>query len=289
MKLGIVTCARISTLLDSDKELVNLFINQGIDCEPVVWNDEDVNWSSFDFLIIRSTWDYYLEFEAFEKWLILIKTLEITIFNSIEIITENFHKFYLKNLQQKGVEIIPTIFIKKSEKLDLSFIQDLDWNEIIIKPAISAGSYKTEKFLKQNYSIINQEYIELNKTTDLLLQKFMPEIQTHGEVSLIFFDGIYSHAILKVPKKDDFRVQFQFGGVYQNYLPSTIIKKKAEEILQFYPKMPTYARIDGLIIDEKFYLMEVELIEPDLYFNLVPEAREKFVNCIVQKILYERP
>lgn len=283
MTIGLVTCKEIETLLEADQDLITLFIHKNHDAMAVVWNDANVDWPSFDLLIIRSTWDYYLHFEAFEKWLSLIKSLKITLCNSVEIISANSHKFYLKNLQKNGVPIIPTVFVDKTDHLDLSFIHKYDWTTAIIKPAISAGSYMTQKFTKKDIPAIDENYKNIANTCDLLVQKFMPEIQQVGEVSLIFFGGVFSHAVKKMPQAGDFRVQVQFGGQYARFTPKLSTLKMSEDILNAYAVTPIYARIDGIETANQFYLMEVELIEPDLYFNIVPEAKERFVDCILEK------
>lgn len=283
MKIGLVTCQRIDKLLEADQDLIPLFGAKDHEASAVVWNDAEVDWQSFDLLIIRSTWDYYLHFEAFEKWLNLIKRLNVTLCNCVEIILKNIHKFYLNDLEKNGVQIIPTVFVNKTDFLDLSFIDAKNWETIIIKPAISAGSYMTEKFTKSEIISTTKKFSEIAKTCDLLVQKFMPDIQQFGEVSMIFFGGVFSHAVKKIPQVGDFRVQIQYGGHYFQFIPRLSTMKIAQDILNAYDELPTYARLDGIETEDYFYLMEVELIEPDLYFNIVPEAKEKFVDCILEQ------
>lgn len=284
MRIGLVTCFEIPKLLDADKALIPLLQNQNHQVETVVWNDTTIDWKLFNALIIRSPWDYYLNIETFEKWLLHIENLKIPLCNSVDIIRNNMHKFYLRNLQKNGVEIIPTVFVDKTNQLDLSFIKDCNWEMAIIKPAISAASYRTEKFKPKDWPLIANKYQNIANNCDLLVQKYMPEIETYGEVSLIFFGGIFSHAVLKIPRAGDFRVQVQFGGQYSNFAPRLSTKKIAQDIVNSYENIPVYARIDGIETSDNFYLMEVELIEPDLYFEFAPVAREKFVKSVMNEI-----
>ncbi len=90
MKIGLVTCQRIEMLLDADQDLIPLFAANHHEASAVVWNDAKVDWQSFDLLIIRSTWDYYLHFEAFEKWLNMIQSMNITLCNNVEIVKKSF-------------------------------------------------------------------------------------------------------------------------------------------------------------------------------------------------------
>jgi hypothetical protein len=113
----------------------------------------------------------------------------------------------------------------------------------------------------------------------------MSEIQEMGEISLLFFQGKFSHSILKKPINDDFRVQSQFGGQYQIYLPDELMLKTAENIIKTFGGDLLYARVDGILKDGKFLLMELELIEPDLYFNYVPEAKKRYLAALEKMVI----
>ncbi|PSR14105.1 MAG: hypothetical protein C7N36_05325 [Bacteroidetes bacterium] len=112
----------------------------------------------------------------------------------------------------------------------------------------------------------------------------MPEIQSQGEISLLFFNGQFSHAILKKPQAHDFRVQSQFGGDYQIYHPAASLIDTAAHIVQIFGEQLLYARVDGILKAGKFLLMEVELIEPDLYFSQVPAAKGRFFAALEELV-----
>jgi glutathione synthase/RimK-type ligase-like ATP-grasp enzyme len=118
----------------------------------------------------------------------------------------------------------------------------------------------------------------------LLLQEFMPEIQTLGETSFIFFDKKFSHAVNKKPAAGDFRIQVQFGGQYTLVHPSAELIGKAQQIVKTFTGALLYARVDGIVIDNELHLMEVECIEPDLYFNLSEGSMERFVSAVIDLI-----
>ena len=109
-----------------------------------------------------------------------------------------------------GITILPTIFIEKTQHLNIAQIIPSQWNKAVIKPAFSAGSYQTEVFNVSNSSEINNKFQHIAAQKDLLLQQFMPEIQTVGETSFIFFNKKFSHCVNKMPAKGDFRIQVQF-------------------------------------------------------------------------------
>ncbi|RAR46572.1 ATP-grasp domain-containing protein [Flavobacterium lacus] len=282
MKIGLLTCERLPDLLESDQKLIPLFAKENISAKVVVWDDESVDWTEFDYLIFRNTWDYYQKEIAFNQWLSKIESLGIKTFNPISIIQKNKHKFYLKELEKAGISILPTIFLEKNST---SYLHDLipsNWELIVIKPAFSAGSYLTKLINRSEIESIQAEFKEHFETKDFLLQEFRPEIKELGETSFIFFNGKFSHAINKKPVENDFRVQIQYGGKYTLIQPNADLLLQAELVLSKIPEKLLYARVDGIVIENKLHLMEIELIEPDLYFDLVDGARERFVEAFLK-------
>ncbi|GGD25465.1 ATP-grasp domain-containing protein [Flavobacterium orientale] len=277
MKIGILTCARLPELLESDQKLIPLFAQYSIQAKAVVWDDESIDWTEFDYLIFRNTWDYYQKEITFNLWLDKIKSLGIKTFNPISVIQKNKHKFYLKELVKDGISILPTIFLEKNSTQNLRNLIPENWEKIVIKPAFSAGSYLTKLIDRSELESIQEEFNEHFETKDFLLQEFRPEIKDIGESSFIFFNGKFSHAVNKKPVKNDFRVQIQYGGKYSLIQPNDDLLQQAELVVSKIPEKLLYARVDGIVIENKLHLMEIELIEPDLYFDLADGARERFV------------
>ena len=284
MNIALLTCERLPNLTPADQLLIPELAKHNIHAEAVIWDDPNVTWTDFDYLIFRNTWDYYEKESQFNLWLATIKKLEIKTLNTIEIIEQNKHKFYLRTLQEKGIRIIPTVFIEKTAQLNLSEIIPAHWKKAVIKPAFSAGSYLTESFDLSDIGKINLQYQQIAKEKELLLQEFKPEIATEGETSFIFFNKKFSHAINKKPAVGDFRIQVQFGGKYTSITPSEALIQQAQTIINTFPNNLLYARIDGIIINDEIQLMEVECIEPDLYFNYSEGSLQQFVNTILNLI-----
>jgi glutathione synthase/RimK-type ligase-like ATP-grasp enzyme len=284
MNLGILTCQKLPQLLESDQKLIPLFTAHHFDVEAVIWDDSAVDWSTFDYLIFRNTWDYYEKEVAFNKWLEKIKQLGIPTFNSIATIQKNKHKFYLKELQSKGVLVLSTIFLEKNTSIPLAEIIPQHWQKMVIKPAFSAGSYLTKLVDRIDLEEIETEFAAHFSTKDFLIQEYRPEIKIVGETSFIFFNGKFSHAVNKKPVENDFRVQFQYGGKYSLIEPSSDSIQQAEAILTHFHEKLLYARVDGIIIENQLHLMEVELLEPDLYFDLAVGSRERFVNAFLEEL-----
>ena len=284
MKIGLVTCEKLPLLSRDDQKLIPLFTEKGIKSVPVVWNDPQVNWNQFDHLIIRSVWDYHLNPEGFLDWLGHLEKLNVKTLNPISVLRNNHNKFYLQDLEMKGVRIVPTLFFGQNKKVDLSTASNLGWKKVVLKPAISASAHLT------NLVDLNQDRNRLDSILqgysdrDLLVQKYMPEIQETGELSIIFLNRRFSHAVIKKSAVGEFRIQSEFGGVVHPFSPESNVLETAQFILSLFDVDLLYARVDGILKEGVFVLMEIELIEPDLFLGFSDQATEKFVSSATSMI-----
>jgi glutathione synthase/RimK-type ligase-like ATP-grasp enzyme len=284
MKIAILTCTKLPELNPEDQKIIPELAKYNIEATAVIWSDKNINWTDFDYLIFRNTWDYFERETEFNIWLDHIEKLGIKTLNPIQVIKKNIHKFYLRELQLQGIPILPTIFIDKTNELDLGEIIPSHWKKAVIKPAFSAGSYLTEVFEIKDITAINEKFAPIAIDKELLLQEFAPQIQSIGETSFIFFNKQFSHAVNKKPVDGDFRVQSLFGGKYNLVQPSLQLIKQAQKVVDTFTEDVLYARVDGIIIDDTLHLMEIECIEPDLYFNLSENSLDRFVAEIVKLI-----
>lgn len=281
MNVGIVTCQKCKDLTVSEQALIPIFRAEGVKATPVVWNDPGIGWGKFDLLVIRSIWDYHLHPEKFLAWLTHLEKKKIKTLNPIPTLRRNYHKFYLRELEKQGVRIVPTAFIEKTERLDLSGVKNTGWQKAVIKPAISASAYRTQVFEWPAKEKIEKEFRAFARNQDLLVQQFIPEVQSAGELSLIFLNRVFSHGILKEPGKGEFRVQKEFGGKASAYEPSQAIIHTAAKIISLFDGNLLYARIDGIVRGGEFILMEAELIEPDLFLDYQGDAKDQFVKSTI--------
>ena len=284
MKIALLSCQRWPDVLEKECAFAKEF-PESMEVEVVVWDDPSVNWTDYNYLIFRTIWDYFEFPNEFSAWLDVLKKQNIQTLNPLSIIERNQHKFYLQDLQNQGIDIIPTVFISKNTGLDLSFMKENNWTQAVIKPAVSGGAYLTQLFSQNDITDIEAEYASFALENDLLVQPFMPEIQEIGELSLLFFQGKYSHAILKKPKSGDFRVQSQFGGQYQAFEPDAALLATAQNIIDTFGGDLLYARVDGILKNGQFLLMELELIEPDLYFDYHPDAKKNYLAAVEAMVL----
>jgi glutathione synthase/RimK-type ligase-like ATP-grasp enzyme len=259
----------------SDDELAIPFLNElGWQVETISWRDSLVDWNDFECVIIRTPWDYQQSPQKFLEVLRRIDASKARLENPLEIVEWNLSKQYLRELETSGIKIVPTIWDEKTadETSFQRWLRFFNTDEIIIKPIISATAEFTYRV--QNFA---PELSETFANKPFMVQPFMPKIVTEGEFSLFYFGGNYSHTILKTPKPKDFRVQEEHGGIITQVLPSEKLLQTAQEIFEFIKPTPLYARVD-FVRDEtdNFCLMELELIEPALYFRMDKDAPRRF-------------
>ncbi|HET6528378.1 MAG TPA: hypothetical protein VFG39_06470, partial [Balneolaceae bacterium] len=190
-------------------------------------------------------------------------------------------KTYLRDLERQGIEIVPSLWRDAFEKNELStFFTLLESDQLVIKPTISAGADNTFWLTRKNAEKYADELSGVFKNRPFLVQPFMPSILSEGEFSVFFFGDTYSHTILKTPKKNDFRVQEEHGGILKKVQPEEQLLASARELLQILHPKPFYTRIDYVrTSNDTFALMELELIEPSLYFNMDDESPERFAEA----------
>lgn len=260
--------------------------------ETVSWRRKNVDWGRFDVVLIRTPWDYQDDAGAFINVLSDIEKSTARLENALDIVKWNIDKIYLQELESQGVSLVPTIWCNKlsgaqlsSETLD-NWFDEFGVDQIILKPRISANADNTF-WIKQSssYDINALEYAFSNR--NFMVQPFVSAVIEEGEYSLFYFDGQYSHAILKTPKRGDFRVQEEHGGRLKRIDPEPQLLQAAEKCMagiNTLHQRPLYARLDLVQFGGEFVLMEAELIEPSLYFNMDPNSAETFANAFVAKM-----
>ena len=265
----------IDQVLLEDKLLQNALENKGLKVGKKAWCDTEFDWSKTKFAIFRTTWDYFEKINKFMVWLEKTK-YKTTFINSIENIKWNIDKHYLLDLKSKGINIADTLYIEKGQKTTLRelFIKK-KWERAVIKPAISGAARETHQITQKNLHIYENKFKKLIQKECMLFQEFMNNIIIQGEISLIIIGKKYSHAVKKNAKKGDFRVQDDYGGSVEPYIPSNSEIVFAEKCVKKSPFSPIYSRVD-IVYDnnKKLSLCELELIEPEIWFRNYPKAAE---------------
>jgi glutathione synthase/RimK-type ligase-like ATP-grasp enzyme len=285
-RVALVTSDTFPVLYEDDLLLVAALDEIGIDSRPAIWSDASIDWLGFDALVFRSPWDYFVRLKEFRAWLDARMASGVRMVNSREIIEWNFDKRYLQDLAAAGVSLVPTIVVPRGERPDISALaRARGWEEIVVKPTISGGGYGTHRFRLEAADKFRDVIGQILIDRGLLIQPFLPEIQSAGELSLLFFDGVFSHAVCKRAKHGDYRVQFQFGGTNENAEVRDEWITQARACIAAAPGLPAYARVDGVIKDGQFLLMELEVFEPLMFLARHPRAPGRFARAIRSRLV----
>ena len=277
MHISFVTNEAWPSLTTDDQLLADHLRNKGILVTASIWNDKDIDWSLFDAIVIRSTWDYHQKVDEFNAWLERLATLKRPVLNPVSILKWNLNKGYLVELHDDDKHVPPFAFCRQGSSVSLQeLFETRGFTKAVVKPAVSGGSFNT--WVSDALSAIEDEpkFRSMLETGDVIVQKFMDEIVEDGELSLMFFNKQYSHTILKKVKKGDFRVQSKFGGTVEKFEPAEAIIQYAGSLLADIEEPLLYARVDGVVSDGRFYLMELELIEPALFMAFDENASKNF-------------
>lgn len=268
-----------------DNLLIQPFSQHGVHVDVISWHATDIDWSQYDAVIVRSTWDYQEHADAFIDKLIEITKHDTVLINPLSLMQWNISKRYLQILQTQGITIIPSVFFDSVAISDIyAQFAYFDTQEIIIKPLISANSDNTFRLDHTNLMAQAGPLSNIFSTTPCVIQPFLDSVINEGEYSLFYFNGEYSHTIRKVPKSGDFRVQEEHGGELITVIPDELQLSAAAKVLAALPEKSLYARVD-LIRNPRaqkediWQLMEVELIEPSLYFNMDEASPKRFVQA----------
>jgi glutathione synthase/RimK-type ligase-like ATP-grasp enzyme len=247
--------------------------------ETISWRTPSCDWRAYDAVVIRSTWDYITDPDAFLTVLAEIERAGTPLFNALDLVRWNIRKTYLRDLAQRGVPVVPTIWRKRLVPGEVpALIKEIGADEVVIKPVIGLNAHGV---FRVNARDARQQSNELNAhyaTREFMVQPFLSHVVSEGEFSLSYFNGKLSHTILKTPRAHDFRVQEEHGGVVRLVQAEPELLTAGEIALRALDSVPLYARADFVRANDNngFWLMELELIEPSLYLRMDTEAPGRF-------------
>lgn len=275
MDLAIATCKQLPEPDPDQAPFMDALAARGIDAPLLAWDDPAVAWDDVPRVLIRSTWNYPDAPDAFIAW---AERLGSRLVNPPAIIRWNVHKGYLGQLAADGLDVVPTELVPRGSPLTLSSVlADTGWTRVVAKPAISVGSMLTRK--QSPDDVDDAWFAECLRTRDMLVQPYVASVDDYGERSLVWIDGEVTHAIRKNPR---------FAGGVENVSTSSVdvaVDERAfahdaiARAIRLTGARPRYARIDqARDADGKPMLMELELIEPSLFFRQGPAALARLVD-----------
>ncbi len=273
-------------VIEEDNALVKAFTNKGLNCKRIAWEDSDFDWSTTKIAIIKTTWNYFYHIEKFKAWVEKVSE-KCTLINDKELIIWNMNKLYLLELERLGITIPATYVLDKDVIFDPDvWLEKINTNGFVVKPVVSGGSKDTYLIKVPFDKMITKKINTDIKNQVMIVQPFVQSIVEKGETSMVFINGDFTHAMVKKPKSEDFRVQEQHGGSLERYTPSQKEISFGKSVLtacSTIKSMPVYARIDFCYgMDNELLLMELEVIEPELWYPKNELAIQKMVSYVMR-------
>lgn len=281
LDVALVTCRELPEPDPDAAPLSRALQEAGVGAQLVAWDDPAVDWSHAKLTVPRSTWNYPLHRQAFLRWAERVDQVS-SLWNPLAVVRWNSHKEYLTELEQQGIAVVPTAVVRKGSQVTLrSIMEARGWQETVVKPAVSAASLNTLRVRPDDGDAGEAHLRSLAAQRDALVQQYLPSVESYGERSLVWIDGELTHAVRKSPR---------FSGEGEFVSPTSVAfapeeATLAHQALKAAPGPLLYARIDlapGL--DGLPALMELELIEPSLFFLQHPPALKKFVAALRNRL-----
>lgn len=275
----------IENILLEDQLVINALKAKGLNAIKLAWSDPDFDWKQTRAVLFRTTWDYAERFPEFSDWLIKV-SMQTRLINSYELLIWTLDKHYLRDLKKKGVNVVETYFIEPGDTRTLEELhRELGWEHTVLKPAVSAAAKDTYKLSPDVLSSHEDRFRELISNETMMLQPFQYSVTERGEISLMIMGGTYTHAVLKIAKPGDFRVQDDFGGTVHGYEPTKDEIALALDAVNACETPPLYARVD-MVNDNngKPAVSEMELMEPELWFRRNNGAAELLAQEVSHKL-----
>lgn len=290
MKIAIATCHTHPTVSKSDAIFMNALIHRDVTVSVLPWND--ASYDSFiaqDAVILRSTWDYQDYPNEYVNWLNTLQEKEARVFNAPALAIWNNDKRHIIELAEAGFATPKTVDLSThaesiapaSAEPIADLCKSIPGDEFVIKPIWGGDGVGVTLTTRATFARDIAELRLAVSDRPLMLQEYLPEI-AHGELSQIFIDGSFAHAVLKVPPADEFRVNSQFGATKQHALPSQQVIDDALAILDWLPAPTLYARVDGVVRDGRLICTELELTDPSLMFEFSHESAEHMADATIE-------
>jgi len=291
--IALATYASLPTLAADEQALMECLAALGVRACAAVWDDPSVVWHEYDGVVVRSCWDYHLRHDDFFRWIDRVTAAGVRIWNSPTILRWNSRKTYLHDLLIGGVRTVPTVWLPpdhpRAKTASLAtIVADTGWERVVVKPIISASAHETWSVTmdeaRDAAAELDARLRGLIARPGVMVQPFLREVESDGEWSLVFFGGVFSHAVRKYAALGDFRVTREWGGSHERMTPAPNVIRQADRALRAAPGESVYARVDGVLVDGDLVVTELELLEPSLFLDDDPAAPMRFAQAIAQRI-----
>lgn len=278
--IAFATSLREPEIQPGDRLLAAALEERGARVIAAPWNGDFAPFADADGIVIRSTWDYPENIAPFEGWLDLLKHVRGKVFNSPALMRWNLPKSYLIDLADRGAPMPKSVIVERDAGAIADAMDRLGLTEAVVKP-IYGGTSRGLSIVKRGDRAGLDAALRILEHK-AMVQPLIAEIAA-GETSIIFFAGEYSHAVLKRPIDGEIRSQPEFGARVTAVTPPGWAIEEAQKILALMPEAALYARVDVVLLDGRLWLMEVEVIEPDLFFDHDGGAAGRFADILIRQ------
>ncbi len=279
-RIALATCRDLPDWEVDDRPLVTALESLKAEVCEIPWDDKETDWNEFDATLVRTTWDYHWQLDAFLAWAGEVPRLH----NPASLIEWNTHKRYLRDMEAAGVALAPTVWLPAGSAADIeAILRDLGSDRGFIKPQVGANARHTLRFDTRSLADAQRHVDELIADHDLMVQPYLSSVEREGELSAIFVDGEFTHGVRKVPVPGDYRVQDDWGATDEPYDFSADEIEAARFAANIKGDL-LYARVDYLRGDDGTLLLnELEVAEPSLFFRHAPHAADRLAECLIER------
>lgn len=281
-RLAFLTLEDRGDFVIDDALAIEELARRDVEVDEVPWRRPGIDWTAYHGVVIRTTWDYQRDLAGFFAVLGEIERLGVRLANPTTLVRWNARKTYLTDLAARGVPIVPTHRgqgFADGELRELPSV--LGYGELVIKPVVGANADDTYRVSGATSVGELAEISARFRDREWMAQPFLSTILDEGEVSTFHFSGRFSHAIVKRPRAGDFRVQEEHGGLIERHVADAETRRVADVVLDALAERPLQARVDLVRLDGgRLALMELEIIEPSLYFRMHEDAPRNFADAV---------
>lgn len=288
-RVAFATYAAQPALTEDDAIAARALESRGVRVDAVPW-DALLDPSAYDAIVLRSCWDYFQRPAEFFAWLDRVERAGVRLLNPPALVRWNVRKTYLAELEARGVAVVPTAWAMPGEAATLAgVLAGRGWGDAVVKPVVSAGGFETWRTSPADAPAHEARFAALRDRSGAMVQPFMAGIERGGEWSLLYYGGRFSHAVRKRARSGDFRVQPQYGGTAVADSAPPGVLDDANRAVAALPAPVLYARVDGVEVDGRLLLMELEATEPSLFFAEEPAAAERFASALLAELASSAP
>lgn len=275
MDLAIVTYPGQPRGTPDDARLAAALEARGARVTFAPWSDARARWASFDAAVVRTTWDYHLNAEAWQRWL---AEVPVPLINDRATLIWNSDKSYLADLARRGLPVIPTEIIERGAPAGVAALcRARGWDEIVVKPSVGASSHGARRFAADD-PVAQAHLATLLASSRALIQPFQREVETSLERSIVVIDGAVTHGFSKAP----FSAGIDIGSLgFRPHRPEPAEIELALAAVAAVEGDVAVARVDMVPTADGLRLMELELVEPHLELERRPAAVDALARCVI--------